>query len=151
MMRKFNIYLICLLLTNYCLANPVDENDKHDSHHQESKTSIFRGSHVLEYEESSQERTTRLGSQLLTQVELGHLKQCLQLLWLGASVTTRDQDGNTALHHAAMGNTYAHCKMAVYLLACGADPKSANNDGYNPIHYAAHCPTMLNIFIQAAR
>jgi ankyrin repeat protein len=150
MTRKFNIYLICLL-TNYCLANPVAEKDERDSRHQESIPTILKGSHVLQYEEYFKERAVRLGTQLLTQVKLGNVKQCLQLLWSGASITTRDQDGNTALHHAAMGRTYAHCKIAVYLLACGADAKSTNNNGYNSIHYAAHCPTMLNIFIQAAR
>jgi ankyrin repeat protein len=148
MARKFGTYLICLLFVNYCLANPVAEGGESSKTPQDDNT-ILKGSHVLEFEESACDRAARLGSQLIAQVKLGSIKPFLQILWLGASVTLKDEQGNTALHYAAMGNTYAHCKMAVYLLACGADPKITNNEGDTPVHYAAHCPTMLNIFMKA--
>jgi len=146
MARKFIAYLLCLFLTNYCLANPVAEGGEPE---EENSTAILRGSHVLEFEESSHDRAARLGPQLITQIHQGNLKQFRQILWLGASITMQDEFGNTALHYAAMGSTSAHCAMAVYLLACGADPKTVNNEGNNPVHYAAHCPTMLKIFMKA--
>jgi len=49
-------------------------------------------------------------------------------------VRATDDDGRTALHHAA---TYGHANIALILLDAGADIDAREEDGETPLHYAA--------------
>lgn len=46
---------------------------------------------------------------------------------------TRDENGATPLHRAAIAADFAKC---VYLLECGADVNALNNNGKSPLHWA---------------
>jgi ankyrin repeat protein len=51
------------------------------------------------------------------------------LLEAGAAVNLRDHNGNTALHHAALGGATDAVSV---LLEFGADPEARNGEGKRP-------------------
>lgn len=56
------------------------------------------------------------------------------LLDAGVSVDSRDGEGRTALHFAAM---HAQPSLVELLLSCGADPDVQDHHGLTPLHFAS--------------
>ena len=63
-------------------------------------------------------------------VDESYEESCLQILIdSGAQINHQDNDGNTALHYALMGENF---ELAKFLVGKGADKTIKNNDGETP-------------------
>lgn len=71
------------------------------------------------------------------------------LLHHGANTTTKDANGQTALHRACRHRTSS--EFAVLLIEHGADKQATNNDGKKPIDYLAAKPKFKQDYIQAKK
>ena len=63
----------------------------------------------------------------------GHEKLVKILILAGANVGMQDENGNTALHHAALGN---HIQTGIFLVEGGASVKTKNTDSQTPLDVA---------------
>lgn len=150
--KLFIVMPLCIYGTcDACLFNEPDKSPCTIPYRNVETDSFFKHSHVPDYKDLSLERQTSLGELLLQEAKRGNLGAFLRLLKEGASVHVSDSQGNTALHYAALGNTYIHRRMVEYLLSFGAVPDRRNNDGETAIHYAAATPVMLLSFVGAAQ
>lgn len=84
---------------------------------------------------------------LLQAVFRGELEQVAFLLQSGTDVNELDEDGRTALHHAAIdGNS----EMAAYLIRKSANIDLQDDIGYSALHYAAqnNCSEIASLLIE---
>jgi len=155
LMNLFKLFIVMPLCVHgackACLIYEHDTSRRIIPYNNIETDSFFKHSHVPDYKDLSLEILMRLGESLLQEAKMGNLGAFLRLLKEGASVRVADSLGNTALHYAALGNTYSHRRMVEYLLYFGAVPDRINNDGMTPVHYAAAKPAMLLSFVRAAR
>lgn len=74
------------------------------------------------------------GAALCNAAWVGHTNKVCRLLWEGADVNARGNNGATALTLAV---TAGHTEIVELLLGCGADTACADCDGRTPLHLAA--------------
>ena len=116
---------------NYGFAHA---QDVYDANNLGLIASYFRNRHQQDDLDISTFYKMREDNQLIQATIHGNFQAVMELLQQDIDLNTKNKDGVTALHFAAVGN---YADIARLLLKFGANPNVQNNEGDTPLHIAS--------------